>query len=236
MNTKTIITIDGPAGTGKSAVAAGLARRLALPYLDTGAMYRAATLAALEQHLDLEDRDALTRLVEHCRIDLDVQPGRYAIRLDDRDVTDAIRHPRVTDHAHYLARDPQVRECLVRQQRQIGCRLGSLVTEGRDQGTVVFPHADFKFYLDASPECRAKRRLNQLHQKGMAADYDQILAAQRQRDQRDAARAVGPLKPAPDAIVIDTSKLTLEQVIDTLYRRITQKSPPLDHNRNTAPE
>jgi len=218
MENSLIITIDGPAGAGKSTVAARLAERLGVAYLDTGAMYRAVTLAALEKNVPLDDSTALARIAEQSVIDVTFENGRCRIRLDGREVTDEIRSPRVTEQSHHPAGAAEVREHLVRQQQEIGRRLGSLVTEGRDQGTVVFPEAQFKFYIDASPECRARRRREQLREQGVEIGYEEVFAAQRQRDRRDTSRQVGPLKPAEDAIIVDTSEMTLEEVVEKLYQ------------------
>ena len=221
MSNNTIITIDGPAGSGKSTVAARLAQKLGIAYLDTGAMYRAVTLAALQRGVPLDNGAELARMVSNCHIEITDQPNTCRVWLDGRDVTEAIRSSEVTDQSHNLARLTKVREQLVRQQQAIARKLGSLVTEGRDQGTVVFPQANFKFYLDATPECRAKRRWNQLQANGADVNYDKILAAQKLRDQRDQSRTIGPLKPAPDAHIIDTTDMTIEQVVETLYQRVS---------------
>lgn len=220
-----IVTIDGPAGSGKSTVAACLADRLQIGYLDTGAMYRAVTLAALKKNVELTQPEKLAKLAKDCRIEFHTKDLGTEVRLDGQDVTDEIRLPEVSDNAHYIAGAPQVREVLVEQQQRIAREMGALVTEGRDQGTVVFPYAAFKFYLDASPECRAQRRVQQLQQKGVAARYDEILAAQNERDQRDSSRSVGPLKPAPDAIRVDTTNLTIDEVIENLYKHIVTVWP-----------
>ena len=223
MKNNLIITIDGPAGAGKSTVAVKLAAKLGIAYLDTGAMYRAVTVAALEQQVPLDDEGALAEMVGRCKIEIEYRGGICSILLDGRDVTDKIRRPEVTEKAHYLAKAAAVREQLVRQQQQIGKRLGSLVTEGRDQGTVVFPEAGFKFYLDAAPESRAKRRQEQLQQQGVEMEYQEILDSQKQRDLRDSSRAAGPLKPADDAIVIDTTDMSLEEVVETLQKYVQEK-------------
>ncbi len=219
-----IITIDGPAGSGKSTAAALLAQRLGIAYLDTGAMYRAVTLAVLKSGIRWDDSPALEKLAAQTQIDLVYQNAVTRVYLDGLDVTEEIRKPQVTDHAHYIAGSPAIRDILVRRQREIAQKTGSLVTEGRDQGTVAFPGADFKFYLDASPGCRAQRRCLELSQKGLFVELDQILTAQQQRDARDQQRSVGPLVPAADAMVIDTTDLTIEQVVDILCRHIQQET------------
>jgi cytidylate kinase len=234
---KVIITIDGPAGAGKSTVAARLAEKLQIAYLDTGAMYRAVTLAALEKAIPLDDQAALTEMVRQCQVELTWQFGQTRVRLDGREVTEAIREPKVTDQAHKLARLPGVRQQLVARQQRIAEQVGSLVTEGRDQGTVVFPEAKYKFYLDATPQCRARRRWEQLQQQKQRQtqgargedpsrreeddiSYEQILAAQQLRDRRDATRQAGPLKAPADAIVIDTTGMSVDQVVESMARKI----------------
>lgn len=227
-----IITIDGPAGSGKSTVAAQLARRLGVTYLDTGAMYRALTWAALDRNICLDDAAALKKLAQESRIEPVGLSGSVGtagsagsadsdnpsrISLDGRDVTKEIRSPEVTDNSHKIADQPEIRSILVDQQRRIGQAAGSLVTEGRDQGTVVFPDADFKFYLDASESCRAQRRVEQLKTNDTEVGFDEILSTQQQRDQRDSARAVGPLKIPPGGHVIDTTEMNIDQVVETLY-------------------
>lgn len=215
-----IITIDGPAGSGKSSAAALLADRLGITYLDTGAMYRGVTWAALEQAVNLDDQQALTALARNLDIEIIRNAGQNKVFINNQDVTQAIRKPEITNASHKIAGAAPVRTELVAKQQAIGRSAGSLVTEGRDQGSVVFPQADFKFYLNASPECRAHRRFLELQAKGINADYQDILIMQQQRDQRDTSRTVGPLKIAEDAMIMDTTNMTISEVVDILYNII----------------
>jgi CMP/dCMP kinase len=205
------VTIDGPAGAGKSTIARALARRLGFRFLDTGAMYSAVALAALERRLGWDDPAALAALARQIR--LDVSEDRVAI--DGKDVTAAIRASEVTGVTHYAANNPQVREHLVELQRQAAGG-DDIVTEGRDQGTVVFPNAECKIYLTASPEERARRRTKQLVKQGEPALLDEVLHRQNQRDQRDASRDVGPMIAAEDAVEVPTDGLTPDEVLDRL--------------------
>ena len=222
-----IITIDGPAGAGKSAVAQRLAQSLGFKHLDTGAMYRAVALAALEEGLD-GDPDGLARRVGQIQVSFDWSSEPPRVRLDGRDVTDAIRTPRVTQATHLAASNPQVRAVLVEQQRRIAAAAGSLVTEGRDQGTVVFPTAEYKFYLDASLQERARRRAVQWRDQGRAVTLDSLATQLQQRDDRDRNRGVGSLTIPPGAIVIDTTPLTLQEVVE-LMRRTVQGQPRVSY-------
>ncbi len=231
-----IITIDGPAGSGKSTAAGQLAKALGLAYLDTGAMYRAVTLAALREKVDLQDADALAALAGRIDLRLERQgPGGAAgqaggsetiVRLNGRDVTRQIRSAEVTDHAHYVARAAGVRRVLVSMQRRIGAELaasaGGLVAEGRDQGSVVFPDADVKFYLDAVPEVRARRRFEEMLADGQQVTYPAVLDALVRRDGRDRSRAVAPLVKPEGAVELDTSEMTIEEVTAELKRRVEQ--------------
>lgn len=218
-----IITIDGPAGSGKSAAALELARRLDIPHLDTGAMYRAVALDAREQGL-LDDPDRIGHRCRLITISFDWSRRPAAVLLNGRDVSDAIRTPDITEVTYQAADNPWVREELVKQQRAIGAACGSLVTEGRDQGTIVFPQADFKFYLNAHPEERARRRVDQLAQKGISAELSDILEQIVQRDMRDQTRAIGGLARAKDAIDLDTTDLTLDQTVEAMLQRIGKLS------------
>jgi cytidylate kinase len=219
-----VITIDGPAGTGKSTVAQALAQRLGFDFLDTGAMYRAVGLEALRRNASLEDPRELTFIARHARIDFDWSRKPPGVLLNDEPVGHFLRGGEATRAASYVAVVPAIREMLVAQQQRIGAERENLVTEGRDQGTVVFPRAQFKFYLDATPQERARRRAHQLRARGEIVDVNQILSEIVARDTRDKTRAMGPLSVPPDAEVIDTTNLTQEQVIDHMVARIGRSS------------
>lgn len=206
-----IVAIDGPAGAGKSSAARALARRLGFRFLDTGAMYRAVALAALRRGLDWKNPEALAELARGLQIVVE----EHRVLLDGEDVTDAIRTSEVTAVTHYAANNPAVREHLVYLQRQAAGR-DNVVSEGRDQGTVAFPDAECKIFLTATPAERARRRLLDLEQRGEAASFEDVLAQQNLRDERDAAREVGPLKAADDAIQVFTDGLSPEEVVDRL--------------------
>lgn len=215
-----IVTIDGPAGTGKSSVARTLAERLGFEFLNTGAMYRAVALACLECRIrpdsEAEAAELSTRLA--------IRFADNKIFLDGRDVSDDIRWDEVTQAASVVASNPAVRRQLVELQRACGID-ANLVTEGRDQGTIVFPHAECKFFLTASPEERARRRLQELAAQGRDISLAELLVQQAERDQRDETRACAPLKPAADALCIDTSQLTQDAVVEELLRHVRKRLP-----------
>ena len=213
-----IVTIDGPAGAGKSTVARALARRLGYRYLDTGAMYRAVALAGLQAGVDWKRPEQLAELA--ASLDLRVSAAR--IYLQGEDVTEAVRSQAVTSVTRYAANHPQVRAHLVQLQQAVAAGQ-DIVTEGRDQGTVVFPLAECKIFLTAGPEERARRRQRDLHERGEPATLEEILAAQERRDSEDASREVGPLLRAEDAVEVLTDGLTQDQVVDRLEELVRQR-------------
>lgn len=218
-----VVTIDGPAGAGKSTVAKALAGRLGFAYLDTGAMYRALTLKALREGVNLEDEPALAALAQRTTLDILGQSGGVKVVLDGEDVSAAIRTLEVTNKTFYIARAPAVRAIMVQWQRDLGTRR-SVVVEGRDVGTVVFPSARYKFYLDADAAERARRRVAELQEKGQAVDAVQIHKDLQERDTKDLTRAVGPLKQAADAVKIDSTGLSVEGVVEKILSCI-QSAP-----------
>jgi cytidylate kinase len=211
-----IVTIDGPAGAGKSSAARALAQRLGFEFLDTGAMYRAVTLAGLRARIDFDDEPALAKLVEG--LTLGMPPGGRVV-LGGEDITGLIRQAEVTAASGKVANSPAVRRRLVELQRAIAAGR-DVVTEGRDQGTIVFPGAARKFFLVADPEERARRRHREMLARGEEVAFAEVLAAQQARDARDAARDIAPMVPAPDAILLDSTGLTLEQVVDRMEREV----------------
>ena len=215
-----VITLDGPAGAGKSTVAKALAVKLGISYLDTGAMYRALTLKALRLKMDLTDEEAFSMLARNTSITFKEMPdGSLNITLDGEDVSVAIRAPEVTNNTFYAARTPGVRTLMVGWQRAIG-ESRSIVTDGRDQGTVVFKDARYKFYLDADVEERVHRRYKELVAAGKTVDLDQLRLDLKERDHKDFTRTVGPLKKAPDAIIIDSTGMSVDAVASKIMKLI----------------
>lgn len=210
-----IVAIDGPAGTGKSSVGRALARRLGVEFLDTGAMYRAATTAALEEGVDLDDADAVARAVREADLRFDWSADPPAPMAHGRPIGHRLRDEDVARAISRVSAMAAVRQVLVEAQRKIGREHPRLVTEGRDQGSVVFPHADVKIYLDASARVRARRRAAQM---GGEADIDAIERELIERDRADSSRPVGPLIRPDDAVVVDTTDLDFDAVINRLER------------------
>lgn len=217
-----MITIDGPAGAGKSTVAKMLAQKLGFYLLDTGAIYRCLALFAKRHGVSYDDPEGLTELAAHLPIEFLYLPVVNRIFLEGEDVTQKIRDPEVSEGASQVSPYESVRAALLPLQRQLA-RKGSCIVEGRDTGTVVLPDAPLKFFLTARPEIRAQRRLAELQAIGTVVEYEQILKEQTIRDQRDAGRVVAPLKQPPDAIVLDTSDLKLEQVVDCMERMYRER-------------
>lgn len=207
-----IVTIDGPAGAGKSSAARALARRLGFHFLDTGAMYRAVVFMALERGVELDDPDALEAVAAR----LDIQLSDDAVIVDGRDVTRAIRTVAITSATRYAADHPNIRARLVELQRA-AAEGQDFVTEGRDQGSVVFPDAECKVFLTASERVRAERRYHDLLARGEMLSLDEVLERQHERDERDASRPVGALIQAPDAVVLNTDGMSPDEVVDRLH-------------------
>jgi cytidylate kinase len=206
-----VIAVDGPSGAGKSTLARRLARELGFTYLDTGAMYRALALKLLRQGVDLADDDQVVRLVQMTDIDLREEDGRMAVLLDGEDVAAEIRTPEVSQMASKVSARPCVRARLLQLQRNVGER-GSVVAEGRDIGTVVFPQAEVKIFLDASTGERARRRFLELRAAGRAVELGDTYREMVERDKRDSERDLAPLTRAEDAVLIDSSNFDAEQV------------------------
>lgn len=215
-----IVAIDGPSGAGKGTVARALARRLGYRHIDTGAMYRAVAWKALQESVPLADEEKIAELASRVRLEL----GDGVIRVDGHDVAEAIRTPEIDAAATKVARQPRVREILIALQRRLG-EAGGVVMEGRDIGTVVFPQADVKVFLDASPDERARRRASDpAHAagRGGAAVHD-IASALEARDHSDRTRATSPLMQAPDAFAIDTTGMMIDQVVEQIMDKVHKK-------------
>jgi cytidylate kinase len=214
-----IIAIDGPAGAGKSTVAKAVARKLNYLYIDTGAMYRAVGWQVLQDEIEFADVTRIGQLAAEAQIELQGSVDDLCVIIDDRDITGEIRTPQVSQAASIVSAIPAVRRALVARQQAMG-RVGNVVMEGRDIGTVVFPNAEVKIFLDASTTARAQRRFAEDEQQGMAASVEETRASLESRDHRDSSRADSPLVQAPDAVYIDSSRFTIEEVIEQVMQLI----------------
>jgi CMP/dCMP kinase len=222
---KLIVAIDGPAGAGKSTVAKRLADELGYTYMDTGAMYRAFAWKVMQEAIDLGDERNLRKILQETKIDLKKDDSRLRVFLDGVDITDRIRTPELSQTASKVSTLGAVRERMVELQRAMG-REGGVVVEGRDIGTVVFPKAEVKIYLDASSEERARRRFEELRGRGKEINLKETLKEMDERDRRDRERELAPLRKAVDAVVIDSTKLDAEGVMERIMREVTNKLSP----------
>jgi cytidylate kinase len=218
-----VIAIDGPAGAGKSTAAKQLAQRLGYVLVDTGALYRGVALSAFERGVDWEDGPLLGSLVDALSLTFErADEGTLHLLIDGNDRSQDIRTPHISTGASRVSRHPEVRKALLGLQRRLGAA-GGVVLEGRDIGTVVFPDADVKVFLTASDEARAARRHAELRQAGHEIDIEQVLTEIRERDRVDSQRDIAPMRPAEDAVLLDTSGLSLEAVLDRLERLVKQR-------------
>ena len=221
-NNSPVITIDGPSGAGKGTVCQRLAEKLCWPLLDSGAIYRVLALAAVHHDVALDNEDALVALASHLDVSFEAGVDGVRIILEGEEVSAAIRTEQSGNAASKIAAYPRVREALLRRQRAFRTAPG-LIADGRDMGTVVFPDAEAKIFLDASAEERANRRLKQLQEKGFDVNFDRLLIEIRERDDRDRNRAVAPLRPAPDALVVDSTAMDIDTVVESILQHVMQR-------------
>ena len=218
-----IVAIDGPAASGKSTTAKMVAKKLKMTYLDTGAMYRAVTLALLRSNTDLDDYDSVCQVVNELELDIYDQGAKTVVRLDGEDVSQAIRSMPVTENVSAVSAVKYVREAMVEIQRNIGKKTNCVV-EGRDIGTVVFPDAEFKIFMVADVKMRAERRLKELHEMGENRSLQEVLSDLKRRDEKDSTRVHSPLQKADKAIEIDTSMLSIDQQVEKIINLVREKN------------
>ena len=226
-----IVAIDGPSGAGKSTLAKRVAKELRFTYLDTGAIYRALALKILRRRVDLNDTAALSAIVQDSDIDLRGRDGQLQVILDGQDVSALIRTPEVSQMASKASAIPMVRHRLLHLQRELG-RRGNVVAEGRDIGTVVFPDAQVKIYLDASIEERARRRCHELRAAGREVSLAETISEMKERDKRDSERDIAPLRKADDALAVDSSGLTVDGVAEKVLQLVKSESSKLKNDRS----
>ena len=224
MKRKLIVTIDGPSGAGKSTVSQLLAERLKYQYIDTGALYRVVALKVKQENLDPEDEDGLSSLCNRLDVSSGQENGKLGFFLEGKDVSEEIRTPEMSLLASEVSAKKVVRDTLLKIQRKLGDG-GGIVVEGRDMGTVVFPEAEVKFFLNASLNIRGERRFKQYRDKGKVFDLDKIIREIEKRDSDDTRRALSPLKPADDAIEVDSTKMNLEEVVEAMLKIVQQRLP-----------
>ena len=222
MTENIVVAIDGPAASGKSTVARALARMLGFRYLDSGAMYRALSLSAIKKRIALDDEISLERTLRDSRVTFVNDANSSKVLLDGEEVTAEIRAPEVTEKVFYIAQSPAMRRMMRNAQRTFAAA-GPIVAEGRDMGTVVFDNARVKFYLDADVQVRARRRMKELSARGSSASFEKVLSDIRQRDEKDLSRSIAPLRKADDACRIDTTDMTVEEVVELLAGKVRRK-------------
>lgn len=218
-----IVAIDGPAASGKSTTSKMVAKKLNMTYLDTGAMYRAVTLALLRSNTDLDDYDSVCQVVNELELDIYDQGAKTVVRLDGEDVSQAIRSMQVTENVSAVSAVKYVREAMVEIQRNIGKKTNCVV-EGRDIGTVVFPDAEFKIFMVADVKMRAERRLKELHEMGENRSLQEVMTDLKRRDEKDSTRSHSPLQKADEAIEIDTSMLSIDQQVEKIINLVREKN------------
>jgi cytidylate kinase len=222
--TPTVITIDGPSGSGKGTLSQLLAKKIGFHLLDSGALYRLVALAALKQGVNIQDEQQVEKVAAQLDVRFDITAEHTRILLSDEDVTRAIRSEIISMNASVVAAYPGVREALLKRQRDFR-QLPGLVADGRDMGTTVFPDADIKIFLTASAEARAQRRYKQLVEKGESVDINALIKDIQERDERDSKRTVSPLKPAADAILLDSTQMTIEEVLEAMLNLVKGGKP-----------